>query len=57
LIENGCSLSSVQSLLGHKSPETTMVYVHAANIRRMDVKSPLTSCNRVLAPRTTETFK
>jgi len=40
LIENGYALTAVQSLLGHKSPETTMVYVHTANIKRLDVKSP-----------------
>ena len=40
LIENGQPLTSVQSLLGHKSPETTMVYVHTANIRRLNIKSP-----------------
>ena len=26
LIENGYDVSQVQSLLGHKSPETTMIY-------------------------------
>lgn len=41
LIENGCDITSVQSLLGHKSPETTMVYVHMASPKMVNVKSPL----------------
>lgn len=43
LIENGYSISEVQSLLGHKSPETTFVYVHAASPNLIKVKSPLDS--------------
>jgi len=41
LIENGYSVSEVQALLGHKSPETTFVYVHAASPNMIKVKSPL----------------
>ena len=41
VIENGNDVVSLQSLLGHKSPETTMVYVHMANPRMLSVKSPL----------------
>ncbi len=41
LIENGYSVSEVQSLLGHKSPETTMVYVHTASDKMIKVKSPI----------------
>lgn len=41
LIENGYDVSSVQSLLGHNSMETTMVYIHMANPRMISVKSPL----------------
>lgn len=41
LIENGYDVSAVQSLLGHKSPETTMVYVHMASPNMINVKSPL----------------
>jgi|SRR3989344_2544387 len=41
LIEDGYDLTLVQSLLGHKSPETTMVYVHMANPKLLSVKSPL----------------
>ncbi len=40
LIEDGYSVSKVQSLLGHKSPETTFVYIHAAG-KLLKVKSPL----------------
>lgn len=43
LIENGYSLSDVQSLLGHKSPETSMIYVHMASPKMINVKSPLDS--------------
>lgn len=43
LIENGSSVSEVQSLLGHKSPETTMVYVHLASPSMIKTKSPLDS--------------
>ena len=41
LIENGYDLGSVQSLLGHASTETTMRYVHMANPKLTNVKSPL----------------
>ena len=41
LIENGCSLNDVQSLLGHKSPETSMIYVHIASPKIINAKSPL----------------
>src|SRR3989344_4734569 len=41
LIEKGYSVSEVQALLGHKSPETTFVYIHAASPNMIKVKSPL----------------
>ncbi|MEK6953063.1 MAG: tyrosine-type recombinase/integrase [Nanoarchaeota archaeon] len=41
LIENGYSISEVQALLGHKSPETTFIYVHTASPNMIKVKSPL----------------
>jgi site-specific recombinase XerD len=41
LIENGYDLMSVQSLLGHNSPQTTMVYLHIARMKFINVKSPL----------------
>lgn len=43
LIEDGYSVSDVQSLLGHKSPETTMIYVHMASPKMINIKSPLDS--------------
>jgi site-specific recombinase XerD len=41
LIENGYDVTSVQALLGHKSPETTMIYVHIAKPNMLNIKSPL----------------
>lgn len=40
LIENGYSVTDVQSLLGHKSPETTFVYLHTAAPTLIKVRSP-----------------
>lgn len=41
LIEDGYSVSEVQSLLGHKSPETTFVYLHTASTNMIKIKSPI----------------
>jgi len=41
LIENNYSVSDVQSLLGHKSPETTMIYIHMVSPKFLTVRSPL----------------
>lgn len=41
LISHGNSVSEIQSLLGHKSPETTMIYVHLASPNLINIKSPL----------------
>jgi site-specific recombinase XerD len=41
LIQNGCSLTEVQAMLGHKSPETSMIYVHMASPSMINIKSPL----------------
>ncbi|MBU2640151.1 MAG: tyrosine-type recombinase/integrase [Nanoarchaeota archaeon] len=41
LIENGYDVCSVQALLGHKSPETTMIYVHMVSPNFIATKSPL----------------
>ncbi len=41
LIEDGYSVSEVQSLLGHKSPETTFIYLHVASPNLIKVQSPL----------------
>jgi len=43
LVENRCSLTSLQSLLGHNSLETTHVYVHTASPLMLAVKSPFDS--------------
>lgn len=43
LIENGYDVSNVQALLGHKSPETTMIYLHIASPNMINIKSPLDS--------------
>ena len=43
LIENNYDVCSLQFLLGHNSPETTMVYVHAASKNMINVKSPFDS--------------
>ena len=43
LIENENSLSEVQSLLGHKSPETTLIYTHMISPTMINIKSPLES--------------
>jgi site-specific recombinase XerD len=41
LIEHGNSLNEVQSILGHKSPETSMIYVHSNVGKLINIKSPL----------------
>lgn len=41
LIENEYDVSQVQALLGHKSPETTMIYTHISSPKMINVKSPL----------------
>ena len=43
LVENGYDLTQVQALLGHKSPETTMIYLHTASKNMINIKSPLDS--------------
>lgn len=43
LIENGNDLVRVQSMLGHASPDTTMVYVHMASPALVGVRSPYDS--------------
>tara|TARA_Y100000310_G_scaffold199260_1_gene199257 strand:+ start:790 stop:1611 length:822 start_codon:yes stop_codon:yes gene_type:complete len=43
LVENGYDVASVQSLLGHASMNTTMIYVHMAAPNLINVVSPLDS--------------
>ena len=40
LIENGYALTDVQPLLGHSSPTTTMIYLHMASPKLLNVESP-----------------
>jgi len=42
IIENGNSLTDVQSLLGHKSPETSLIYTHCSG-KMIGIKSPIES--------------
>jgi len=41
LLEDGVNIRTVQELLGHRSVETTMVYTHVMNRRKLGVKSPV----------------
>ena len=41
LIENGYDVQNVQAMLGHKSPETTLIYTHIASPNLINTKSPL----------------
>ena len=43
IIENKYSLQTLQGLLGHNSPETSMVYVHTACPKMIKIKSPYDS--------------
>ncbi len=43
LVEDDCSLTTIQSMLGHNSIETTNIYVHTAMPRLLSIKSPLDS--------------
>ncbi|MBI4929483.1 MAG: tyrosine-type recombinase/integrase [Bacteroidetes bacterium] len=41
MLENGVDLRYVQELLGHKKPETTMIYTHVTKKKLTSIKSPL----------------
>jgi integrase/recombinase XerD len=45
LVEEGYSLQDVQAVLGHKSPETSLIYVHMASPKMISIRSPFDSLN------------
>ena len=49
LIESGVSLHHVQLLLGHRSPNTTTVYLHVSNMNLAQVVSPLDKASKQTA--------
>lgn len=40
LLENGVDLRYVQELLGHRKPETTMIYTHVTKKKLLSIRSP-----------------
>jgi len=48
LLEKGTSVKHIQYLLGHASMRTTGLYLHIADIKNIDVKSPLDDLLEVL---------
>ena len=41
LVQNRYDIGTIQNLLGHNSPKTTMIYVHMASPSLLNVRSPL----------------
>ena len=50
LLEAGVDLFHIQRFLGHKSPHTTMVYLHVSNRDRARIRSPLDSLEEPKTP-------
>lgn len=46
LLERGIDIRTIQTLLGHKDLQTTMIYTHVANQGVMGVRSPLDELSR-----------
>lgn len=41
MLENGIDIRHIQELLGHRKPETTMIYTHVTTKQLTDIASPL----------------
>ena len=41
LLESGKDIRTIQTLMGHRDVETTMIYTHVANVPGLGVRSPL----------------
>lgn len=52
LLEDGLDLISVRDLLGHENIETTMLYVHLAQLNKRNIFSPLDTLFEQCAPPT-----
>jgi len=48
LLEAGVNLRIIQELLGHNSPETTMIYTHLVSDRLAKTRSPLDQLDQLL---------
>ena len=53
---NGSSVSEVQALWGHKSPETIIIYVHTASKSRINIKSPFEDLAVRIPPKYVEAY-
>jgi len=40
LIDNKYAVTDFQAMLGHKSPETSLIYVHSSDAEFIRIKSP-----------------